>query len=138
MGGRSPWQKSEAGRAYHRRYEKTEKRRAWKRAYDKKRAQTPKRRAWVKVYKERYGYRSLYGLSIEQYAALRKAQGDLCAMCGNPAPKYKRTHRLYVDHDHSTNRVRALLCQPCNLAVGQVETNSNRLELARVYLAAYS
>ena len=51
-----------------------------------------------------------YGLTPQDYMKRLKAQGGVCAICGNP-PK---TQRLSVDHDHKSKRVRGLLCFRCN------------------------
>ena len=51
--------------------------------------------------------------AAELYERLFAEQGGVCAICGNP-PK---TRRLHIDHEHSTNRVRGLLCFRCNNAL---------------------
>lgn len=56
-----------------------------------------------------------YGVTPGQYAALLDAQGGVCDICGK-APIIRA---LCVDHDHETGKVRALLCSPCNLTLGQ-------------------
>lgn len=48
---------------------------------------------------------------------MESAQGGVCALCDN-GPS---TERLFVDHDHRTGRVRALLCRSCNYKVGWLE-----------------
>lgn len=56
-----------------------------------------------------------YGITLEQYARMFLRQGGGCALCSVP-PK---TRALHVDHDHTTGRVRGLLCFRCNhLRVG--------------------
>lgn len=40
-------------------------------------------------------------------------QGGACAVCLHP---FSATP--FVDHDHVTGRVRGLLCDPCNKAIG--------------------
>jgi len=57
-----------------------------------------------------------YGISAAAYDALAAAQHEACAICGTPRIDLKRG--LSVDHDHSTGKVRALLCQKCNAALG--------------------
>lgn len=49
-------------------------------------------------------------VTLDQYERLLAAQGGHCALCPN-GPK---TRRLHVDHEHSTGRVRGLLCHRCN------------------------
>jgi hypothetical protein len=76
-----------------------------------------------------------YGLTIEGYAELWKAQGGRCAnrACGTAFPldvdaKRRRNDLvLHIDHDHATGVVRGLLCQRCNTALGQVDDDPNRL-----------
>lgn len=48
-----------------------------------------------------------YGLSIEQYRKMLKH----CGVCGSK-------HRLGIDHNHETNKVRGILCRSCNSALG--------------------
>jgi hypothetical protein len=43
-------------------------------------------------------------------------QNDLCKICIKP--NSKRYGRLSVDHCHKTNKVRGLLCDKCNMAIG--------------------
>jgi hypothetical protein len=54
--------------------------------------------------------RKKYGIDIETYERMLRAQDGVCAICRRP-PK---TVRLNVDHDHKTGRVRGLLCFRCN------------------------
>ena len=81
-----------------------------------------------------------YGLSIEQYDALYTAQGGLCAVCGvykdpwQPTGGANRAKFLVVDHDHSTGRIRGLLCTQCNVAIGQTHDNPSILRAAAAYL----
>jgi len=70
------------------------------------------------------------GLTIEDYQRMFDAQGGKCAICQNPG-RGKTT--LVVDHDHDTNKVRKLLCVPCNRALGYFE-NPEWFERAQEYL----
>jgi hypothetical protein len=73
-----------------------------------------------------------YGITLDQYNEMFKAQEGKCAICERHQNKLTRT--LCVDHDHKTNKVRALLCLTCNTDVSVVE---NRLEEMTNYLNKY-
>lgn len=76
--------------------------------------------------------RSRYSVTPEAYAARLAAQGGGCAICGAPASADGR--RLSVDHDHSTGRVRGLLCEPCNPALGCFKDDPDLLDAVALYL----
>lgn len=65
-----------------------------------------------------------YGLTVEQYEAMLKAQKYRCAICGGKNAK----NRLAVDHCHDTGKVRALLCDPCNQHLGIFERKHKQFE----------
>lgn len=67
-----------------------------------------------------------YGLTKEQYDHLVLAYGGRCPLCCREKP-------LVIDHDHSTGKVRGLLCLSCNLLLGQAE-RGDWLSRAREYL----
>lgn len=56
-----------------------------------------------------------YGISLEEFKQRALDQNSLCAICHKPDPEGER---LSVDHDHITNKVRGLLCKPCNTMLG--------------------
>jgi hypothetical protein len=61
------------------------------------------------------------------------AQGGGCAICG--APESEQRHGvLRVDHCHATGRVRGLLCEGHNLAIGHFSDDPLTLRLAAEYL----
>lgn len=68
-----------------------------------------------------------YGLSESEFYRLADEQVGLCAIC-RTAPA------LCVDHDHATGRVRGLLCQMCNRALGHFRDRPDLLLAAREYL----
>jgi len=70
--------------------------------------QSPKR----KVVRRKYELKKRYGLTVEQFDTMLAAQGGKCAVCRSPEPGGKGT--WHVDHDHSTERVRGILCHGCN------------------------
>src|SRR3990167_2506699 len=66
----------------------------------------------IKEYDRQRNLRSKYGLTIDQYNAMILAQRGCCAIC------LKKVHKICVDHNHKTNKVRGLLCGNCNTALG--------------------
>jgi hypothetical protein len=77
----------------------------------------------------------LYGITLADYDAMVEAQDDRCAICSTDKPGGSSTN-WHVDHDHSTGRVRGLLCSRCNLAIGQFNDDPALLIRACVYLGA--
>lgn len=66
-----------------------------------------------------------YGITPQEYKRLFDEQGGKCAVCGEPPGDNVRAHwggKLCVDHCHDTGKVRALLCNDCNLVVGYAKT----------------
>jgi hypothetical protein len=72
-----------------------------------------------------------YGISQASYDDLLRSQGGVCAICHQPE---SRPQPLSVDHDHATGRVRGLLCDNCNIAIGKMGDEPNRLRAAATYL----
>jgi hypothetical protein len=75
-----------------------------------------------------YRLLKLYGLTLADYNCLKAKQNNACAIC-NQVPTL-----LYVDHDHKTGKVRGLLCNLCNVAIGQLGESEARLLSAVDYL----
>lgn len=61
-----------------------------------------------------------YSITPEDYQKLVSIQGGACGICGGEKPNGRSTN-WNVDHDHSTNRVRGLLCTGCNRILGRIE-----------------
>lgn len=74
-------------------------------------------------------FRRKYGISLEQYNELFELQEGKCAICNQESEK-----PLHVDHDHRTNKVRELICNNCNCALGMVDDNIEILESMISYL----
>lgn len=74
-----------------------------------------------------------YGLTFEAYELLCEMQNHVCAICGNKQND-KRGTRLVVDHCHTTKRIRGLLCNKCNRAIGLLRENTNVMRQAINYI----
>lgn len=72
--------------------------------------------------KRKFNLAKNYGLTVADYNALLHTQGGVCAICGKDEPsehgKTGKQFRLSVDHCHTTGKIRGLLCQKCNRAIG--------------------
>ena len=73
-----------------------------------------------------------YGLTLEDYDKLLESQGGVCAICQCPEEGFKKY--LSVDHNHETGKIRGLLCNGCNRAIGFTQDNPDILEAAARYL----
>lgn len=60
--------------------------------------------------------------------ALRREAGEGCDVCG------RRGDRMAIDHCHTTGKVRGLLCMGCNVALGAVEDDPDRLRALALYV----
>lgn len=75
--------------------------------------------------------RTKFGLSADAYFAMLSGQKHRCATCRKPFPSRSDVH---VDHCHTTGRVRGLLCDFCNRALGLVMDNPATLKRMIAYL----
>ena len=73
-----------------------------------------------------------YGMTIEQYDAMLEGQGGGCFICGRPP---RENISLHVDHDHSTGRVRGILCFCCNNALADFQEDPELLKKAAGYVS---
>jgi hypothetical protein len=75
---------------------------------------------------------SKYGITLEEYKALTEKQNNRCVICGVHEDE-ETNKKLCVDHSHTTNRVRGLLCSRCNSALGFFKENITFIEAAIKY-----
>ena len=71
-----------------------------------------------------------YNLTLQQYKELLQTQNGVCAICGAKPGRKK----LFVDHNHATNKVRGLLCRSCNTGLGCFQDDINLLLKSTKYL----
>ena len=60
-----------------------------------------------------------YGITREEYFDILNKQGNKCAICGKPQEEHSRNFAL--DHNHTTNKVRGIVCDGCNYGIGFLE-----------------
>lgn len=92
--------------------------------------------AYYEKHKDRYRhqrrewrFRTQYNLTSAEWEVMFAHQGGRCASCGTDSAK-----RLVVDHCHDTGKVRGLVCDPCNLAIGLADDSPVRLRSIAAYL----
>jgi len=61
-----------------------------------------------------------YGISLLQYNALLDSQGGACAICKRMDWNGRGPH---VDHDHTTGKIRGIVCSSCNTGLGYIRDN---------------
>jgi hypothetical protein len=92
---------------------------------------------WREKWKSNPGFRErwrarrrrAYGLVAQDYERMLREQNGVCAICGR-----KSRRELCVDHCHATQRVRGLLCDKCNTALGLLGDDADRMRAAGAYV----
>lgn len=80
-----------------------------------------------------YWLKSQYGLSLNDYNNLLKQQKHQCAICEtDEVDAFKGL--LFVDHCHTSGKVRGLLCHHCNTALGKFKDSERILSKAIEYV----
>ncbi len=134
------------------------KRKEYQRAYVLKNKErlAVQRRAYMAVYRvknrdkvnasvkqwhsRRKGYK--YGLNTESLKTMYAEQDGKCAICLRKIKFLKFSDEedliMHIDHDHKTDKVRALLCSRCNKGLGQFMDKPSNLRAAAEYLERHS
>lgn len=102
---------------------------------DGKRYCRPCGRYMGKKFGRKYELKANYGLTVEEYQLLLSSQGNLCCICHRPfTGTGQDKYAPVVDHDHTANKVRGILHNMCNRAVGMLEDNADFLQSAADYI----
>lgn len=75
--------------------------------------------------------KKLYGITLQDYIEMYNDQDGVCYICKEEC---KTKKSLSVDHNHKTGRVRGLLCNRCNRAIGMFMDSPSLLRRAADYL----
>lgn len=73
---------------------------------------------------------------VNTYNKLFEEQGGVCTIC--KSPENGRYKHLSVDHCHNTGKIRGLLCNNCNRALGLFKDNPEILRKAADYVEQHS
>lgn len=68
----------------------------------------------------------------EEYLKLINSSKGICAICGISEEEAGYNH--CVDHDHSSGKLRGVLCKSCNTGIGVFTDSIEKLEKAIIYL----
>lgn len=80
-----------------------------------------------------YKLRKLYGITLEDWKTLYAKQDGYCAICKDVLG----ITQINVDHCHTTSIVRGLLCNRCNVLIGNAKDDTDILANAINYLKQY-
>jgi len=83
-----------------------------------------------------YWLKTMYGMTIHQYADTLKVQNSVCAICQKKQFGC-RSKKLFVDHNHKTGKIRGLLCKDCNLVLGHCKESIPLLQSVITYLRRF-
>jgi len=70
-----------------------------------------------------------YGITGEEFRTIVQKQNGRCPICSRTIDK-----NLSVDHNHDTGKIRGIICNKCNLSIGNAESDPNRLRAMANYL----
>lgn len=111
-----------------------------KRAYDKqhrfKIQQALGREAYLQAKRSDALY-SKYRMRHQDYLSMLNKQNGNCAICKIDHSQQVNHKHLSIDHDHTTGKVRGLLCNSCNRAIGYFKENVFALQGAIKYLESH-
>jgi len=79
-----------------------------------------------------------FRITAEEYLAMVEYQNNLCAICKQLETLVDKhsglVRNLHVDHNHTTGKVRGLLCTACNTAIGNFKEDTNTIRAAISYI----
>lgn len=98
----------------------------------KSRIKNPER--W-KAKRHRNMIKEKFGLHKNDYDMMYKKQNEKCAIC--EIHQNNLDKKLFVDHCHSSDKIRGLLCQKCNFMIGLANDSQKILYKAIEYLEKF-
>lgn len=78
-----------------------------------------------------YQLKTNYGITVDDFDIMFEGQGKCCKICKKENITGKNWH---VDHSHINGKIRGILCQKCNQALGMVYDDVLILEKMIEYL----
>jgi len=91
-------------------------------------------RAWRKANPDKFKNIQLkyrFGITLKEHNDMLTAQKNKCAICNKT---FRKKAKICIDHSHVTGKIRGLLCQNCNVALGMVDDKIATLKNMISYL----
>ena len=82
----------------------------------------------------RYKLKTRYNITLETYNKMLTDQGHNCKICNTSSCKTGKS--FAVDHCHTSQEIRGLLCSSCNTALGLMGDDTALMKKAIHYLKA--
>lgn len=98
------------------------------------------RERWANLPKERQRNTRLlsqYGITYQDLVCMLESQGGACKICKTPVKldlNLNSFDKACVDHCHDSGKVRGVLCNHCNRALGMAKDDISILEAMIKYL----
>lgn len=90
-----------------------------------------------KEYRFKYNLQYKYGITLEQRDAMFEEQDHKCKICETPVALSSddRFKVGFIDHCHTTGKIRGILCHHCNSMLGYSRDSVKNLAKAIEYLS---
>lgn len=76
-----------------------------------------------------------YGITLEEYKQKLLEQNNQCKICSIIFEStLDRKSTPVIDHDHTTGKMRGIICHPCNVCLGLAKDNTDTLQKMIRYL----
>lgn len=76
-------------------------------------------------------------ITEKEYTKLLISQQFRCAACRNDLTLLPNK-QIHIDHDHSTHKIRGVLCVHCNLALGHMKDNPINIRKLASYIERHA
>jgi hypothetical protein len=80
-----------------------------------------------------------FNLTAEQLSEMMVAQGARCLVCKNEfVNSFSNNAKPCIDHCHKSKKIRGILCNACNTALGMLKDNPDIADAAAAYLRKHA
>lgn len=120
-------------RSCRKKYRREDEVKARTSVYNKKYAD--KKPDLMKAKDRKNSLKRFWNMTVEQFEEMKAAQGETCALC--PKTESNPHKALCIDRCHETGKIRGLLCDNHNRAMGLFKDSIEDMEKAINYLKSY-